>query len=76
MRVTRVRVFRQGDFIRLAAGLWPDAADLKASPLPPAPLLAGWLSDCWIVGLLAGWLLAASCWLVGCWLDLVGSLAG
>ena len=28
---------RQGDLIRLAAGLRPGAADLKASPLPPAP---------------------------------------
>jgi len=38
----------EGGFIRLAAGLWPGAAYLKASPLPPAPLSTGnWLTGDW-----------------------------
>ena len=48
------------------------AANLKASPLPPAPgsgwLLAGVLAAGW---LLAGWL--AGCWLLAGWLDPQGS---
>ena len=51
-------------------------ADLKVSPLPPAPSggwLAGWLAG-WLVGWLAGWLAG---WLVG-WLAgwRAGGLAG
>ena len=42
---------------------------LEASPLPPAPLLAVWLS-----GYLGARLL--DCWLTCCWLYLVDSLAG